>query len=106
MGSIGNATNYLQKVLAKDPKNKDAQNDVSSCDQVWVPHAHFVNNQSLNLQLRTVRMVQEYESSAFQAHDKEDYRKVINSCVCICNSNSTLSVETEILLCVQEICHW
>lgn len=29
MGSIGNATNYLQKVLEKDPKNKDAQNDVS-----------------------------------------------------------------------------
>lgn len=54
MGSIGNATNYLQKVLAKDPKNKDARND-----------------------LRTVRMVQEYESSAFQAHDKEDYRKVV-----------------------------
>jgi len=54
MGSIGNATNYLQKVLEKDPKNKDAQND-----------------------LRTTRMIQEFESSAFQAHDKEDYRKVV-----------------------------
>lgn len=29
MGSIANAENYLQKVLEKDPKNKDAQNDVS-----------------------------------------------------------------------------
>ena len=29
MGSIGNAINYLQKVLEKDPKNKDAQDDVS-----------------------------------------------------------------------------
>ena len=29
MGSIGNATRCLQKVLEKDPKNKDAQNDVS-----------------------------------------------------------------------------
>jgi len=29
MGSIANAANYLQKVLEKDPKNKDAQNDVS-----------------------------------------------------------------------------
>jgi len=29
MGSIGNATNYLQKVLEKDPKNKDVENDVS-----------------------------------------------------------------------------
>ena len=29
-----------------------------------------------NFQLRTTRMVQEFESSAFQAHDKEDYRKV------------------------------
>ena len=28
MGSIANAANYLQKVLEKDPKNKDAQNDV------------------------------------------------------------------------------
>ena len=30
MGSIANAANYLQKVLEKDPKNKDAQNDVST----------------------------------------------------------------------------
>lgn len=34
MGSIGNATNYLQKVLEKDPKNKDAQNDVSTFNQI------------------------------------------------------------------------
>ncbi|CAH3166393.1 unnamed protein product [Porites evermanni] len=54
MGSITNAANYLQKVIEKDPKNKDAQND-----------------------LRTTHMVQEYESSAFQAHDKGDYRKVV-----------------------------
>lgn len=54
MGSIANATQYLQKVLQKDPQNKDAQSD-----------------------LRMTRLVQEYESSAFQAHDKEDYRKVV-----------------------------
>lgn len=30
MGSITNAANYLQKVIEKDPKNKDAQNDVSN----------------------------------------------------------------------------
>ena len=29
-----------------------------------------------NFQLRTTRMVQEFESSAFKAHDNEDYRKV------------------------------
>ncbi|XP_027043657.1 dnaJ homolog subfamily C member 7-like [Pocillopora damicornis] len=54
MGSIGNAINYLQKVLEKDPKNKDAQDD-----------------------LRTATRAQDYESSAFKAHDEEDYRKVI-----------------------------
>lgn len=35
MGSIGNAANYLQKVLDKDPKNKDAQNDVSMCNEIF-----------------------------------------------------------------------
>ena len=30
MGSITNAANCLQKVIEKDPKNKDAQNDVSN----------------------------------------------------------------------------
>ena len=34
MGSIGNATNYLQKVLEKDPKNKDAQSDVSAWNTI------------------------------------------------------------------------
>ena len=29
MGSIESASMYLQKVLEKDPKNKDAENDVS-----------------------------------------------------------------------------
>ena len=29
MGSIKSTTMYLQKVLQKDPENKDAQNDVS-----------------------------------------------------------------------------
>lgn len=35
MGSIGNAANYLQKVLDKDPKNKDAQNDVSMYYEIF-----------------------------------------------------------------------
>lgn len=54
MGSIKNAIMYLEKVLEKDPKNKDAQND-----------------------LRTTQMVQEYESSAFKAYDKKEYGKVV-----------------------------
>ncbi|XP_015749913.1 PREDICTED: dnaJ homolog subfamily C member 7-like [Acropora digitifera] len=54
MGSIKNAIMYLEKVLERDPKNKDAQND-----------------------LRTIQMVQEYESSAFKAYDKKEYGKVV-----------------------------
>lgn len=44
MGSIGNATNYLQKVLEKDPKNKDAQNDVSIYYYTCRPLVKFIWN--------------------------------------------------------------
>ena len=30
-----------------------------------------------NIQLRTATRAQDYESSAFKAHDEEDYRKVL-----------------------------
>ncbi|XP_031561441.1 dnaJ homolog subfamily C member 7-like [Actinia tenebrosa] len=54
LGLSRNAVMELQKVLALDKKNKDATND-----------------------LKTANLVMEYESSAYDAFEKKDYRKVV-----------------------------